>query len=69
MTLDLASRVDRIRAYEIVLREGSPKDIVTVVDGLLLCEAWDDLVLPGEARRAWQPVIDRELGALQAEAS
>ena len=35
----------RPRAYEIVLREGTPSD-EGVVDGVLLCEAWPDLVLP-----------------------
>lgn len=68
-TLDLGSRADRLRAYEIVLREGTPTDIVDVVDGLLLCEAWDDLVLPVDARRAWQPVIEEHLDAMVAEAS
>lgn len=51
--LDLASRADRLRAYEIVLREGMPSDIVGVVDGVLLCEGWADLVMPVEARDAW----------------
>ena len=53
----LALREDRLRAYEIVLREGAPADIEQAVDGVLLCEAWADLVLPRELRAAWNPLI------------
>ncbi|MCB1029586.1 MAG: helix-turn-helix transcriptional regulator [Microthrixaceae bacterium] len=54
---DLALRADRLRAYEIVLREGSPRDIEGVVDGVLLCEAWSDLVLPPSLRVAWSRLV------------
>ena len=57
--LDLADRSDRLRAYELVLREGTPEDIAAVVDAALLVDAWDDLVLPAELRQAWRPLIDR----------
>jgi transcriptional regulator with XRE-family HTH domain len=66
--LDLASRTDRARAYELVLREGRPEDIRSIVDGALLIETWPDLMLPAELRRAWQAVVDRSLSSL-AEAS
>lgn len=66
-TLDLAHRAQRRRAYEIVLREGGPDDIERVVDGVLLCEAWPDLVLPSELRSAWQPLIDEAVGRDLAE--
>lgn len=56
--LDLGRRPDRIKAYELVLREGSPEDIHPIVDGALLIDAWDDLVVPAEFRRAWEPVLD-----------
>lgn len=69
VSFDLGMRADRIRAYEIVLREGTPADIVDVVDGLLLCEAWDDLVLPGAARLAWQSVVDRGMDVNRLMAS
>ena len=59
-TFDLSQRTDRLRAYEVVLREGTPQDIIDIVDGLLLCEAWPDLVLPAELRQPWQPLIDHE---------
>ena len=55
--LDLALRSDRRRAYELVLREGTPSDIEAIVDGVLLCEAWDDLTLPRTLRAAWAPLI------------
>lgn len=56
---DLSVRSDRLRAYEVVLREGAPADIEAVVDGVLLCEAWPDLVLPRELRSAWADLVDR----------
>jgi transcriptional regulator with XRE-family HTH domain len=68
VAFDLAVRPDRLRAYEIVLREGAPTDIVGVVDGVLLCEAWPDLVVPAEVRRNWQVVIDEYAGRPLAEA-
>jgi len=49
-------------------REGTPNDITAVVDGALLVDAWDDLILPAELRQAWQPLIDRTRTKL-AEAS
>lgn len=55
--LDLAVRSDRVRAYELVLREGTPSDIEAIVDGVLLCEAWSDLTLPRPLRTAWAPLI------------
>ena len=56
---DLSHLRERSRAYELVLREGTPDDIAAVVDGALLVDAWDDLVLPAELRQAWQHLIDR----------
>ncbi len=57
--LDLAQRSDRIRAYELVLREGTPSDIEPIVDGVLLCEAWPDLTLPRTLRAAWAPIVHK----------
>lgn len=56
-TFDLARRADRCRLYEIVLREGRPEDIESVVDGVLLCEAWPDLVVPRSLAASWLPLI------------
>jgi transcriptional regulator with XRE-family HTH domain len=58
----LADRAQRARVYEIVLREGGPEDVRTYVDGALLVDLWDDLVLPRDVRAAWQPLIDATLG-------
>ena len=58
---DLADRRRRARCYEIVLREGTPADLLRFVDGALLVDAWADLVLPRELRAAWQPSIDAVL--------
>jgi len=54
---DLRSRADRARVYEIVLREGRPADILAYVDGALLVDLWDDLVLPRAVRSAWAPLV------------
>ena len=58
---DLAKRNQRNRCYEIVLREGMPADIGRYVDGALLIDAWDDLVLPRELRREWSPTLTTAL--------
>ena len=55
---DLADRDDRARAYELVLREGRPEDIRSIVDGALLIDAWPEIVVSADLRRAWQPIID-----------
>ncbi len=55
---DLSQRSDRLRAYELVLREGRPSDIEAIVDGVLLCEAWPNLTLPRGLRSVWTPLID-----------
>ena len=66
-TFDLTDRRQRARCYEIVLREGTPADLLRFVDGALLVDLWSDLVLPREVRNAWQPVITqavpREVGS------
>jgi hypothetical protein len=56
---DLSDRDDRARAYELVLREGQPDDIRSVIDAALPIDAWPELVVPAELRQAWQPIIDR----------
>lgn len=53
----LADRGDRARVYEVVLREGGPEDVLRYVDGVLLVDLWDDLVLPRDVRAAWAPLI------------
>jgi len=60
---NLGSRADRARVYEIVLQEGRPDDILAYIDGALLLDLWDELVLPRAVRSAWTPVIQGSHGA------
>ncbi|MFP5580245.1 MAG: helix-turn-helix domain-containing protein [Acidimicrobiia bacterium] len=60
--VDLADRRQRARAYEVVLREGRPVDIESIVDGALLVDLWDELVLPRRLRSAWAPLVDAAVG-------
>jgi transcriptional regulator with XRE-family HTH domain len=60
---DLRSRADRARVYELVLQEGQPSDILAYVDGALLIDLWDDLVLPRAVRSAWAPLVSSPGGA------
>ena len=55
--VDLWDRRQRIRAYEVILREGRVIDIERFIDGALLVDVWDDLVLPRALRAAWEPTI------------
>lgn len=58
----LRDRRDRARVYEIVMREGEPDDLLALIDGALLVDLWDDLVLPAAIRKAWGPVINSDKG-------
>lgn len=60
--VDLADRRERARVYEVVLREGRPVDIESIVDGALLVDLWTDLVLPRRVRAAWQALVDEAVG-------
>lgn len=53
----LKDRSERARVYEAVLREGGPDDVLTYIDGALLADLWDELVLPRDVRAAWEPLI------------
>lgn len=63
-TFDLRDRRQRARVYEIVIREGTPGDLVRYVDGALLTELWPDLVLPRSIRAAWAPLMERTATAV-----
>jgi hypothetical protein len=54
---NLANRAERARVYEIVLREGGPEDVLAYVDGALLTDLWDELVIPRDVRAAWSSVV------------
>jgi transcriptional regulator with XRE-family HTH domain len=55
----LSDRGDRVRVYEMVLREGIDADVLAYIDGALLVDLWDELVLPRAVRAAWSPLIDQ----------
>lgn len=55
---NMGLRADRARVYEVVLQEGRPADVLAYIDGALLADLWDDLVLPRGVRAAWSPVIE-----------
>jgi transcriptional regulator with XRE-family HTH domain len=57
----LSDRDQRARVYEIVLREGTPDDVLTYIDGALLIDLWDNLVLPRDVRVAWSEVVNSTL--------
>lgn len=54
---DLRDRRQRALVYERVLREGGPADVLEFLDGALLVDLWDDLVLPPSIRSAWCSVV------------
>ncbi|MBM7519683.1 hypothetical protein [Nocardioides nitrophenolicus] len=56
---DLRNRRQRARVYELVLREGGPDDVLAYVDGALLVDLWDELVLSATVRQAWESVVTR----------
>lgn len=59
--LDLSVRSDRIRAYRAVLSEGNPDDILSIVDGALLIDAWPDLDLPRGLVSHWAELISKDV--------
>jgi len=60
ISYDLGDRADRARVYEQVLREGTADDVRHYIDGALLRELWDELVLPSAVRRAWAGWFERD---------
>lgn len=58
---NLALRKDRERVYELVLQEGNPRDIASIIDGTLLIDLWNEIVIPKKVRLAWQPLVDQVL--------
>lgn len=60
---DLRDRRQRARVYEITLREGTAEDLITYIDGVLLIELWEDLVLPRGVRLAWEPLVHSSMAA------
>jgi transcriptional regulator with XRE-family HTH domain len=55
-------RGQRARLYEVLLREGQPADLERWVDGVLLVDVWEEMVIPRAVREVWQPTVDAEIG-------
>jgi hypothetical protein len=53
-------RRQRARLYEVVIREGMPQDLMAYIDGALLIDSWNELVLPRSIRVHWQSLIKTE---------
>jgi len=60
----MSDRRQRILAYQALLAEGEPADIMRFVDGVLLVDGWPDMRLPVAIRLAWQPLVDRAVAGL-----
>lgn len=54
---NLRDRRQRARVYEIVIREGGPADVLAYIDGVLLVDIWNELVLPPAIRTVWARVV------------
>ena len=61
---DLDDPADRVRVYEIVLREGTLDDLRTFVDPMRLAEAFQQLFLPTAIAEAWRALLDAESSGL-----
>ena len=57
---DLRKRNDREIAYEAVMSQGQPHDILTYIDRAFLLDMFDNMYLPPMVRNAWEPLIARE---------
>lgn len=55
---EVRDRRQRARLYETVIREGMPQDMLTYIDGALLVDSWNELVLPRNVRNHWQSIIE-----------
>jgi transcriptional regulator with XRE-family HTH domain len=55
---EVRDRRQRARLYETVIREGMPHDMLTYIDGALLVDSWNELVLPRNVRDNWQSIIE-----------
>lgn len=55
---DLRNRRQRLHCYEILLREGDGRDIMTYIDGVLLVDLWPEMYLPRAIKNAWTQLIE-----------
>lgn len=62
ISYDLDDTVERRRAYEQILREGTDEDIRSLIDVDVVVADWDVLILPPRVRRAWADWFRRHRG-------
>lgn len=55
--LDLRDRLDRIEAYETLIRWCLPHMMLRWIDAALLVQDWEGLSLPKTIKDAWRPAI------------
>lgn len=60
----LSDRGQRARVYEIVLRDGTPADVLSYIDDALLVDLWDNLVLTRDVRASLSDVVNSTLADL-----
>jgi transcriptional regulator with XRE-family HTH domain len=54
---DLADRLQRARCYSRTIVAGSLDELSRNIDGALLIDLWEELVIPMGIRSAWQPAV------------
>jgi len=50
---DLGDRRDRVVVYELVLQQGTARDVRYFIEVSTLIDLWDELYLPAHVRAAW----------------
>jgi transcriptional regulator with XRE-family HTH domain len=54
----LRDRRQRMHCYEILLREGDGRDMMTYIDGALLVDLWPEMYLPRAIKNAWTELME-----------
>jgi transcriptional regulator with XRE-family HTH domain len=54
---NLRDRTDRKGLYANLLVKGDARQIMRWVDGALLVDVWEELELPAQIRKAWEPAV------------
>ncbi|HHY98212.1 MAG TPA: hypothetical protein GX509_05695 [Firmicutes bacterium] len=59
---DLSDPRDKLRVYEIILREGRAEDIRRFIEPDEVLRLWNELVLPDHVRAAWSDYFSFKRG-------
>lgn len=57
-TFDLADERARRLVYRILIHEATPPVMAEFMDGALLSELWDDMLISPDIRAPWQPAVN-----------